>query len=138
VAQAQVLDRVRGHHRADHALPRAGRRPGARGALPARRGPGASGGSRAGEAGRRGPEQGDRGHPGRSNGFRIYAIKPNTFYAQIGIQNGDTVRAINGHEMTSPDRALEVYTKLRSANRLSMSLLRGGKDLTIDYDIVNR
>lgn len=75
---------------------------------------------------------------GRATGFRFVAIKPDTFYARIGLQNGDVVRAINGHEMTSPDRALEVYSKLRSASHLNLAVLRGAQPMNIDYDIVMR
>ncbi len=75
---------------------------------------------------------------GRATGFRFVAIRPNTFYARIGLQNGDVVRAINGHEMTSPDRALDVYSKLRSASHLNLAVLRGAQPINIDYDIVVR
>ncbi len=74
---------------------------------------------------------------GRANGFRVFAIRPNSLYARIGIQNGDTVQSINGHEMTSPDRALEVFTRLRSASHLVISLLRGGKIVSFDYTITS-
>jgi general secretion pathway protein C len=72
---------------------------------------------------------------GKPNGFKLYAIRPNSVYARIGLQNGDTVRAINGFEMTSPDKALEVYTKLRSASHLSVSINRRGQDTTLDYNV---
>ena len=33
---------------------------------------------------------------GDSEGFKLYAIRPGSFYAKLNLQNGDTVRAING------------------------------------------
>jgi general secretion pathway protein C len=72
---------------------------------------------------------------GKPSGFKLYAIRPKSVYAKIGLQNGDTIRAINGNEMTSPDRALEIYTKLKSASHLSLSILRRGKDKTFEYQI---
>ena len=48
------------------------------------------------------------------------AIRPDGPFAKIGLQNGDVISAINGLEMTSPDQALEVYTKLKTANHLSV------------------
>lgn len=72
---------------------------------------------------------------GKPSGFKLYAIRPTCVYAKIGLQNGDTVRAINGNEMTSPDKALEVYTKLRSASHLNLAIQRRGKDLALDYTI---
>jgi general secretion pathway protein C len=72
---------------------------------------------------------------GKANGFKVYAIRPNSPYAKIGLQNGDTIRSINGFEMTSPDKALEVYTKVKSASSLSIVVTRRGSDVTMEYTI---
>jgi general secretion pathway protein C len=42
---------------------------------------------------------------------------------------------VNGYEMTSPDKALEVYTKVKSANNLSISITRRGQPVTMEYSI---
>ncbi|HEY4184959.1 MAG TPA: type II secretion system protein GspC [Polyangia bacterium] len=72
---------------------------------------------------------------GKSNGFRLLSIKPDGPFGKIGLQNGDVISAINGLEMTSPDKALEVYTKLKTANHLSVGLERNGQKVTMDYNI---
>jgi general secretion pathway protein C len=72
---------------------------------------------------------------GKSAGFRLFSIKPDGPFGKIGLQNGDVIHAINGMEMTSPDNALVVYTKLKSANHLSVALERGGQKITKDYNI---
>jgi general secretion pathway protein C len=72
---------------------------------------------------------------GKPSGFKLYAIRPNSVYARIGLQNGDAVQAINGYDMSSPDKALEVYTKLRRANHLTVSVTRRGQPTTLDYSI---
>ncbi|MBK8479974.1 MAG: hypothetical protein IPL40_02190 [Proteobacteria bacterium] len=72
---------------------------------------------------------------GKPDGFRIVGIRPGSLYALIGIQNGDLIQAINGLPMTTPEAALEVYTKVRSASHLSISFNRLGKPLTHDYVI---
>ncbi len=72
---------------------------------------------------------------GKPNGFKLYAIRPNSIFGKIGLQNGDTIKGINGLDMTSPDKALEVYTKLRSASHLSVQVERRGENLTLDYTI---
>jgi general secretion pathway protein C len=68
-------------------------------------------------------------------GFRVYAIKPNSLFARLGMVNGDTIRAINGNEMSTPDQALALYSKLRSASHLSLELERQGGRITLDYVI---
>ncbi len=72
---------------------------------------------------------------GKSIGFRLFSIKPDGPFGKIGLQNGDIISAINGLEMTSPDKALEVYTKLRTANHLTVGLERNGQKVTMDYTI---
>ena len=53
----------------------------------------------------------------------------------IGLQNGDTIHSINGFDITTPDKALEVYTKVRSASNLTIDLSRRGKPLSMEYSI---
>ena len=72
---------------------------------------------------------------GRPNGFKLYAIRPSSIFGKIGLQNGDTIKSINGMEMSSPDQALGVYSKLRSASHLSVSVERRGETVTLDYTI---
>ncbi len=72
---------------------------------------------------------------GRPNGFKLYAIRPSSIFAKIGLENGDTVKSINGMEMSTPDQALGVYTKVRSASHLSVTVDRRGETATLDYTI---
>ena len=46
-----------------------------------------------------------------------------------------TINAINGHSITTPDKALEVYTKLRSASHVSINFTRRGTAVTHEYTI---
>jgi len=72
---------------------------------------------------------------GKSAGFRLFSVKPDGPFGKIGLQNGDVINAINGMEMTSPDNALQVYTKLKAANHISVAIERNGTKLTKDYNI---
>ncbi len=74
-------------------------------------------------------------HNGQPNGFKLYAIRPGSLYSLLGMFNGDTINAINGHAITTPDKALEVYTKLRNASHLSIEFARRGNPLTHEYTI---
>ena len=71
----------------------------------------------------------------KPNGFKLYAIRPGSVYAKIGLVNGDTIQAINGYDMSTPAMALEVYTKLRTAPNLSVSILRRGETKSMNYTI---
>jgi general secretion pathway protein C len=72
---------------------------------------------------------------GKPNGFKLYAIRPGSLYGLLGMSNGDTINAINGHPINTPDKALEIYTKLRRASHIAISFTRRGKSNTSDYTI---
>jgi general secretion pathway protein C len=72
---------------------------------------------------------------GRAAGFRLYRVRPDGPFARIGLQNGDVISSLNGLELTSVEKSLEVYTKLKSAGHASLGLERNGTRVTIDYAI---
>lgn len=74
-------------------------------------------------------------HNGKANGFKLFSIRPNSLYSKIGIQNGDIVQKINGYEINSPDKALEIYSKLKDAQSITVDLVRRGKSQTLSYSI---
>ncbi len=72
---------------------------------------------------------------GEADGFRLYAVRPSSVYSKLGFANGDTIHAINGFELNSMDKAMEVYGKLRDAKSLQVNLTRRGKPVTINYNV---
>lgn len=74
-------------------------------------------------------------HNGKANGFKLFSIRPNSLYSKIGIQNGDIVQKINGYEINSPDKALEIYSKLKDASGITVDLVRRGKKKSLSYSI---
>lgn len=72
---------------------------------------------------------------GVANGFKLFQIQPGSLYSSIGIENGDVITRINGYEVNSPDKALEVYQKLRESAHVTIDLERGGLAIKKDYNI---
>lgn len=72
---------------------------------------------------------------GQVVGVKLYGIRRNSLLGKLGLQNGDLMRTINGFAMSSPDTALEAYSKLRSSNNLSVAVVRRGRPLNVEYDI---
>ena len=72
---------------------------------------------------------------GEPDGFKLYAMRRSSPFAALGFANGDTVHRINGEALTSMDRALEIYAKLRDATRLEVELTRRGRPTTLTIDI---
>jgi general secretion pathway protein C len=72
---------------------------------------------------------------GKPNGFKLFSIKPGSIYSKIGLQNGDVIQKINGYEMNSPDKALEIYQKLKDSTSVSIELQRRGQNMHFSYAI---
>jgi general secretion pathway protein C len=72
---------------------------------------------------------------GRVVGVKLYGIRRNSLLGRLGVRNGDMLRTINGFSMTSPDTALEAYSVLRTADKLSLAIKRQNNEMTIDYNI---
>jgi hypothetical protein len=75
---------------------------------------------------------------GKPEGFKIYAIKPESLVARLGFQNGDTLVAILGEPMSSLDRGLEVYTKIRRLKPrepIDVIVMRKGTPITLTYKL---
>lgn len=72
---------------------------------------------------------------GQSQGFKLFSIRPDSLYTKIGIQNGDVIRRINGYDLNSPEKALEIYTKLRDASRIDIEIERNGNNLRKTYNV---
>jgi general secretion pathway protein C len=72
---------------------------------------------------------------GRVAGVKLYGIRRNSLLGRLGVRNGDMLRTINGFDMTSPDTALEAYSRLRSADKLTLAVKRQNNEMTIEYNI---
>ncbi len=72
---------------------------------------------------------------GVANGFKLFSIQPGSLYASIGIENGDVIQRVNGYEINSPEKALELYQKLRESQSVTIDLERSGQTLHKQYSI---
>jgi general secretion pathway protein C len=72
---------------------------------------------------------------GVANGFKLFSIQPGSLYAAIGIENGDVIQRVNGYEINSPDKALELYQKLKEAGQVTIDVKRGGRVVKKQYNI---
>lgn len=71
----------------------------------------------------------------QENGFKVFSIRPGSLYTKIGIENGDVIKSINGIELSSPDKALEAYQRLRNTDKISLDIVRRGKKETLEYNV---
>ncbi len=72
---------------------------------------------------------------GKVVGIRLFGVRQDTLLGTLGMENGDRLQTINGFDMTSPEKALEAYARLRTADHLTIQINRKGTDQNLDYNI---
>lgn len=72
---------------------------------------------------------------GKTNGFKVFAIRRNSALRNMGLTNNDVLTSVNGHDLSNTEKALEIYSKLQSEKSLSLEILRDGQPVTLEYDI---
>ncbi|CAN5185901.1 hypothetical protein BH11MYX1_BH11MYX1_05380 [soil metagenome] len=72
---------------------------------------------------------------GKPSGFKLYAIRPGSLFEMLGLQNGDTLHAVNDNELTTAEQALDAYEALRGAKKWKIMIERRGAKMTLTYTI---
>lgn len=71
----------------------------------------------------------------KDGGVKLSGIKSTSILNSLGMKNGDTLRSINGYDMSDQDKALEAYAKLKTAKQLTIQLERDKSPITISIGI---
>lgn len=72
---------------------------------------------------------------GVGDGFKLYAIRPESLFARLGLLNGDKVVRLNGLAMSGVESALEAYARLREASHFQLELERNGQPVRKTYTV---
>ena len=70
---------------------------------------------------------------GKPDGLAVSNIRPGSFFAKLGLINGDIVQGINGRNIKSPDDVMDVYQRLKSGSRVALQVMRNGEEKIINY-----
>lgn len=70
-----------------------------------------------------------------ATGIRIAKVPPSSILGVLGIEEGDRLVKAGGIELTSPEKIMELYARLRTFEKLSIVVERKGKPMTMDYVI---
>ena len=76
--------------------------------------------------------------PATANGktyARLYGVRPESLLDLLGFCDGDSLESINGFDLSTPERALEAYARLRTADLLEARVRRAGRVVTLRYRI---
>lgn len=72
---------------------------------------------------------------GQIVGYQIRPGRDSAMFDALGLETGDIVKAVNGTELTSPQRVMELYRNMGDATSASLLIERNGQDVTIDIDL---
>jgi general secretion pathway protein C len=70
---------------------------------------------------------------GVADGFMITNIQPGSMYQRMGIVNGDILQGIDGNRIQTADDMISFLNTLKGASGAVLSLQRGGKPQTLNY-----
>lgn len=72
---------------------------------------------------------------GAVEGFLVNEIKPRGVFDAIGLKNGDVLTRINGYEIDSPEKAVQVLSGLKGSTAVDLDIVRGGQKMSFHYEI---
>ncbi len=75
------------------------------------------------------------GSGGEISGFKLVAIKSGSIYETLGLKRGDIIKGVNGEPVDSPQKAMELYQALKSADSIQLDVTRGGSATTLNYTL---
>ena len=68
---------------------------------------------------------------GRQRGYKVYGLRPTSILRQIGMKNGDLVKAIDGAALDSMEAGLNAVMRLRTAAAIDLDLERKGQPMRL-------
>lgn len=72
---------------------------------------------------------------GRYQGFRLVGIRPDSLYRAIGLESGDLVTRVNGQDIDTPNKAIQLFEELRNSPTIVLDLERRGQKVTLTYKV---
>ncbi len=68
-------------------------------------------------------------------GFRINWIKPGSFFEKLGLGTGDIIKEVDGETVNNPQKALELWQKLKDSDNVNITIENNGQDKQLEYQI---
>jgi len=73
---------------------------------------------------------------GKAAGIRIDRIKDGSIIKEMGLEDGDVIKGVNGFGLMTPTRLFEAYRRYKNRRIIQVQLLRGDGPVTLTYNIV--
>jgi len=72
---------------------------------------------------------------GAVEGFLVTEIKPRGIFDAIGLQDGDVLTRINGYQIDSPEKAVQVLSALKGQDAIDLDIIRKGQPKSFHYSV---
>jgi len=72
---------------------------------------------------------------GKLSGFKVDNIQKGSIAEDAGLQNGDIIKVVNGQQLDSPQKALQVLRKARNQSQITVELIRRNQQIRLIYEI---
>lgn len=75
------------------------------------------------------------GTGGRVDGFKVIDIQPGSVFEKLGIKKNDVIKGVNGENIDSPAKAMELYNTLKNSARISLDVERNGSMTNLNFTV---
>lgn len=75
------------------------------------------------------------GANGVTDGFKVFSIRKGSLFDKIGLQNNDVVKRINGVELDSAEKGLELFQALKNETTFNVDLMRKSQKTTMRFNV---
>lgn len=72
---------------------------------------------------------------GQVEGLKITGLENIRGAEDLGLKNGDIIRTVNGHRLTSKQKAYQIFKKARSQEAMNIELLRDNETKTLSFSL---
>jgi general secretion pathway protein C len=72
---------------------------------------------------------------GVTDGFKVFAIRKGSLFDKIGMQNNDVIKRINGIELDSAEKGLELFQALKNETTFNVDLMRKSQKTTMRFSV---
>ena len=70
-------------------------------------------------------------------GYKIHRVKPDHIFYDLGARSGDIIKNVNGFDLADTEKMFELWKSIKTAPRVTIDLIRGGKPVKYDFHIRN-
>lgn len=74
---------------------------------------------------------------GKPAGFKVVGVRANSIFRSLGLKSGDVLKSVGGEELTSINKALGLFEKLKGSDEVSLGLERLGGAQNLTFTMID-